>query len=47
MLQTGDFAFNAVCGANMKSPVDRILVKNEGIEVQFSCGVRVDNAYVR
>ena len=36
-----------VDGTTLKMLVDRILVKNEGIEVQFSCGVSVEKAYVR
>ena len=36
-----------VDGATLKMLVDRILVRNEGIEVQFSCGVSIEKAYVR
>ncbi len=36
-----------VDGTTLKMLVDRILVKNDGIEVQFSCGVSVEKAYVR
>lgn len=40
-------ALTTVDGTTLKMLVDRILVKNDGIEVQFSCGVSVEKAYVR
>ena len=36
-----------VDGTTLKMMVDRILVKNEGIEVQFKCGVTIEKAYVK
>ncbi len=40
-------AITTVDGTTLKLLVERILVKNEGIEVQFSCGVSIEKAYVR
>ena len=40
-------AVTTVDGTTLKMLVDRILVKNDGIEVQFSCGVSIEKEYVR
>ena len=40
-------AITTVDGTTLKMLVDRILVKNDGIEVQFSCGVSIEKEYVR
>ena len=36
-----------VDGSTMKMLVDRIIVRNEGIEVEFKCGVSIEKEYVR
>lgn len=36
-----------VDGSTMKMLVDRIVVRNEGIEVEFKCGVSIEKEYVR
>ena len=40
-------AITTIDGTTLKMLVDRILVKNDGIEVQFSCGVSIEKEYVR
>ena len=40
-------AITTIDGRTLKMLVDRILVKNDGIEVQFSCGVSIEKEYVR
>ena len=40
-------AVTTVDGTTLKMLVDRILVKNDGIEVQFSCGVSIEKEYVK
>ena len=39
------FARNTVDGTTMKKLVDRIIVHNEGIEVEFKCGVSITQRY--
>lgn len=36
-----------VDGTTLKMLVDRILVRDNGIEVEFSCGVSIEKEYVR
>lgn len=31
----------------MKMPVDRIQIRNEGIVVEFKCGVAIEQEYVK
>ena len=40
-------AVTAIDATTLKMLVDRILVKDDGIEVQFSCGVSIEKEYVR
>ncbi len=34
-------------GTTLKMLVDRILVRDDGIEVEFSCGVSIEKKFVR
>ena len=40
-------AVTTVDGTTLKMLVDRILVKNEGIVVEFKCGVAIEQEYVK
>lgn len=44
-MQSGDT--DRIDGTTFKMLVDRIIVKNSGIEVQFKCGVSIEKEYVR
>ena len=37
----------AIDGTTFKMLVDKIIVKDTGIEVEFGCGVRIEKEYVR
>lgn len=36
-----------VDGTTMKMLVDRIIVRNDGIEVEFKCGVAIEKEYIK
>ena len=40
-------AFSTVDGTTMKMLVDRIRINNEGIVVEFKCGVAIEQEYVK
>ena len=40
-------SLTAIDGTTMKLLVDRIQIRNEGIVVEFKCGVAIEQEYVR